>query len=202
MSGLISLQSLNLSGNSLIGTIPSDVCSKSLANNLYINGDAANCPNGVDTLLGVYLDGCYDNVLVDVDIYLNEFVAIVLGDVNGNCNDLNGKESEVCKYIKNQANHAIFNNGYPEDNSNLWDWLKERTILVRMYLNDGGDGWSTKTNWLGSGDHCTWQGVACSVDSIVTGPTLDNNQLTGPFPTDLTRLSDLQSLNLSANSKR
>ena len=32
------------------------------------------------------------------------------------------------------------------------------------------------------------------------GLTLDNNQLTGPFPTDLTSLSDIQSLNLSANS--
>ena len=67
--------------------------------------------------------------MVDVDIYLNEFAAIVLGYVNGNCNDLNGKESEVCEYIKNQANHAIFNNGYPEDNSNLWDWLKVRHIM-------------------------------------------------------------------------
>ena len=92
--------------------------------------------------------------MVDVDIYLNEFAAIVLGYVNGNCNDLNGKESEVCKYIKNQANHVIFDNGYPDDNSSLWDWLKERAILVRMYLNDGGDGWIMKTNWLGSGDQC------------------------------------------------
>ena len=34
----------------------------------------------------------------------------------------------------------------------VWDWLKECTILTRMYYNDGGDGWSTKTNWLGSED--------------------------------------------------
>ena len=33
----------------------------------------------------------------------------------------------------------------------------------------------------------------------MTGLTLDNNQLTGPFSTDLTSLSDIQSLNLSAN---
>ena len=74
--------------------------------------DAADCPNAIDTLLGVYSDLCCDNVLVDVDIYLNKFAAIVLGYVNGNCNDLNGKDSEVCEYITNQGTHAIFDNGY------------------------------------------------------------------------------------------
>ena len=77
---------------------------------------------------------------------------------------------------------------------------QERTILARMYLNDGGAAWSAKTGWLGNGDHCTWEGVACSITNSVTGLALANNQLAGPYPDDLTGLSDLQSLNLSANA--
>merc|ERR1719469_308292 len=107
--------------------------------------------------------------------------------------------------MNNKANHAIFVNGYPYDlndsgNDKTWDWLKERTILVRMYLNDNGITWTKKTGWNGSGDHCSWEGVGCSTDLKVEQLILDNNKLSGPFPSDLNNLGSLQSLSIIDNS--
>ena len=119
LGSLGSLQTLAASGNSLTGTIPNDMCSRPMS----ITGDAINCPNSFDGATGVYLAGCCDNVLVDVDIYLAEFAEAVLG--SSNCGSLGGTESDVCNYMSNKANHAVFNSGYPTSfNGDLWDWLK------------------------------------------------------------------------------
>ena len=118
-NSLTYLQSLNTSGNSLTGTIPSDVCARSMT----ITGDAPNCPNAFDGATGQYLAGCCDNVLVDVDLYLAEFTAEVLG--SSNCGSLSGTEADVCSYMSNKSNHAVFSGGYPTSfNGNVWEWLK------------------------------------------------------------------------------
>ena len=54
------------------------------------------------------------NAMIDVDIYLNKFAAATLGDdVCGHHFD--GSEANVCTFMSNKANHAIFDNGYPTD---------------------------------------------------------------------------------------
>ena len=128
LMGLSNLQNLNLSGNSLGGLAPNDICSKSTSNNLYINGDGGNCPNDFDNTNGVYLAGCCDNVLIDVDIYLNEFADSEFGD--STCTNLGVAETSVCQYMNNKDNHAIFANGYPENTPGLWDWLKVSVIPI------------------------------------------------------------------------
>jgi len=196
LNDLNSLKILNLSGNELVGITPADLCDRSLVTDLHISADSDNCPHEFDSTTGIYQAGCCDNIVVDVDIYLNEFASAVLGDAN--CDNLGGAEVNVCDYMKNKANHAIFSNGYPTDFPGVWDWLKERTILVRMYLNDGGSSWALNSGWLGNGDHCTWEGVICSPDRV-TELALANNQMSGPFPSDLNGLSSLKILNLSGN---
>ena len=146
MNDLGSLQGLNLSGNELVGTVPTDICDRSLVSELHIYADSDNCPHDFDPTTGLYQAGCYDNFLVYVDIFLNEFTAAVLGDAN--CNNLASSEAAVCTFMSNKANHAIFDNRYPDNFPGVWDWLKECTILTRMYYNDGDDGWSARTNWL------------------------------------------------------
>ena len=125
------LQNVGLSSSSLTGTIPNDVCAKSTSNNLFINGDAANCPNDFDTSTGTYLAGCCDDILYDVDIYLNEFAAAVLGDAN--CANLGGTETTVCHFMTNKANHDIFASGFPEDFPGVWDWLKVSCDFFFVY---------------------------------------------------------------------
>ena len=125
LMSLGSLSSLSTAANSLSGTIPSDVCTKSTSDSLFVYGDAFNCPNDFDSSTGQYLAGCCDSVLIDVDIYLNEFATTVLGD--SNCANLAGTESTVCDYMSNKANHDIFASGYPSSfGGDVWAWLKVR----------------------------------------------------------------------------
>ena len=128
-NSLDSLKALYLSDNALVGMLPNNLCARSLETSLHIYADVDNCPNGFDSSTGEYHSGCCDNILIDVDIYLNEFAAAVLGDAN--CANLGGTESDVCDYMTNKANHDIFASGYPEDFPGVWDWLKVRIFIMK-----------------------------------------------------------------------
>ena len=117
------LEVFNTTGNSLVGIIPDEICAMS-DSDLYINADAANCPNDFDGSVGQYLEGCCDEILINVDIYLSYFAFYVLGD--DNCANLGGTETSVCEYMINKDNHDIFVDGYPLDFPDVWSWLKVR----------------------------------------------------------------------------
>ena len=116
---LESIQMLNLTANSLVGAFPDELCSRAISGEMHIDGDAANCPNGFDGSLGQYVSGCCQDILTNVDIYLSYFASFVLEAAV--CNNLASSEAAVCNYISNKANHAIFDNRYPEDFPGVWD---------------------------------------------------------------------------------
>jgi hypothetical protein len=89
---------------------------------MLIFGDGRNCPNNFNAATGEYLAGYCDNILIDVDIYLEEFAISEFG--NANCNSLGGTETPVCNYMVEKTNHAVFGNGYPSEFGGLWEWLK------------------------------------------------------------------------------
>jgi len=200
LGDLESLVTLNVHYNSLNGFMPSDICAHSQStSNMKINGDAENCPNDFEAETGEYLAGCCDNILIDVDIYLKHFTENVLGDAN--CNNLSGSETEICKYMSDKSNHAIFSNGFPYDFSgDVWEYIKERAILARVYWNHGGSRWIDNNAWLSSDTHCNWSGVVCSETLVVTGINLEGNQMTGPFPTALNDLNSLNDLKIARNT--
>lgn len=119
---LLKLEVLNTTSNFLTGTIPVSLCSRSTAGTLYINSDATNCPNNFDTTTGEYLDGCCDNVLINMDIYLSYFALATFGD--DNCSNLIETERLTCEYMSDKNNHELFAYGYPEEVPGVWDWLK------------------------------------------------------------------------------
>ena len=67
-------------------------------------------------------------------------------------------------------------------------------------MSNDGENWISKGNWLGTIDHCSWAGVTCSASQKVKELTLQNNQLSGFFPSDLINLANLATLNFSLNS--
>jgi len=136
--------------------------------------------------------------LETVDLYLEDFVEGVFGDIN--CGTSVGHEYSVCDFMKNKDSHAIFSDGYYPDNFPYEDWLMERTVLVRIWLNNDGPNWTNQGNWMGTADHCTWAGVICSDDNLVTELNFQSNQLSGYFPPDLYDLSSLTVLNIAENS--
>ena len=80
----------------------------------------------------------------------------------------------------------------------------EREALVALYQSTNGNAWTDKTNWLGAaGTECTWYGVACDGDQAhVEHLALYANNLDGPVPSDLRKLTAVKSLQLSDNNLR
>lgn len=70
--------------------------------------------------------------------------------------------------------------------------------LVAIYQSTGGDGWTRRDGWLAHEDYCDWYGVTCT-DGVVTGLSLNGNNLTGTLPAEIGALAGLTKLNLTEN---
>jgi len=167
----------------------------------YSEEPYASYPHAADLvrILGTYL---YDNVAeqsLEVAVYLSEFVITEFGTEN--CASLPGVESSVCTFMKTKANHAVFYNGEYPDGFPFTPWLKDRTILARMFYNNcvGDCLANPPVGWMSVADHCDWSGVTCK-DWRVKTLNLSNSQLTGPYPNDLRSLGKMNFLDLSVNS--
>ncbi len=81
---------------------------------------------------------------------------------------------------------------------------EEREALVAFYQSTGGGHWTHHVGWLGPpGTECRWHGVQCSFDyrrpPTVSALNLHENNLVGPVPEALGRLTQLDSLLLYGN---
>ena len=75
---------------------------------------------------------------------------------------------------------------------------EERAALVALYNATDGPNWARSHNWLTNEPLSTWSDVITDDNGHVTRLLLANNRLSGPLP-DLSALSNLTTLNLSAN---
>ena len=91
-----------------------------------------------------------------------------------------------------------------------------------MYYGTGGEAWNDNADWLGNGDHCSWNGrIHCNTDGLVFVLILNSINLIGAVPDlnlpallrlalhynplvsvipDFSNLQALQELNLSGNA--
>ena len=123
LGGIERFHTLKVAGNSMTGDIPAEICSNSIEGIISLEGDTENCPNDFEYETGMYMAGCCDNVDIDLDIYIQHFAVGILGD--GDCENLEGVETDVCNFMTDKENHDLFANGYPEDfNGNVWQWMK------------------------------------------------------------------------------
>ena len=73
-------------------------------------------------------------------------------------------------------------------------------VLVELYNSTGGgSSWSNRSGWL-EDPVAQWHGIALTNQGRVRQIHLRRNGLSGPLPTDLGLLTDLESLTLSENS--
>ena len=68
-----------------------------------------------------------------------------------------------------------------------------------MYLETDDDNWESSRNWLSTSPIGEWYGVSVDGEGRVTGVELRANGLNGEIPEALTRLSNLEILDLSGN---
>lgn len=78
----------------------------------------------------------------------------------------------------------------------------ERALLEELYRSASGDFWLNNEGWMdGDESICDWYGIECESDNnpSVTSIDLESNNLRGSIPTEIYRLSSLQTLNLQGN---
>ena len=77
--------------------------------------------------------------------------------------------------------------------------VSERAVLMALHQFTGGPDWLKSRNWGSSRPLRYWHGVIVDDDGRVTELELGGNGLTGPIPSELVNLSNLERLNLENN---
>ena len=75
----------------------------------------------------------------------------------------------------------------------------DRAALAALYNATNGSSWLVDTNWLSNGPLGEWHGVSTDADGRVAELDLDGKQLSGPIPSALGNLDNLQALSLWGN---
>ena len=106
--------------------------------------------------------------------------------------DFNSVESLALDYVLTSG--IEFDTNVPEDRTRLIQMYALRTL---WWSSDNF--WVDQTGWEESTDECTWFGVFCDENSVVTEIDMIGNGLTGTIPADFPRLDSLTILSLSEN---
>ena len=75
----------------------------------------------------------------------------------------------------------------------------DRAALAALYNATNGSSWLVDTNWLSNGLLGEWHGVSTDADGRVAELDLDGKQLSGPIPSELGNLANLEFLSLRDN---
>ena len=75
----------------------------------------------------------------------------------------------------------------------------DRAALAALYNATNGSSWQDDTNWLSNGPLGEWHGVSTDADGRVAELDLDGKQLSGPIPSELGNLDNLEFLSLRDN---
>ena len=75
----------------------------------------------------------------------------------------------------------------------------DRAVLIEFYNATNGANWTNNTNWNSSEPLGAWHGVSTDANGRVTRLVLEANGLTGPIPSSLGSLTNLEQLWLFRN---
>ena len=75
----------------------------------------------------------------------------------------------------------------------------DRAALAALYNATNGSSWLVNTNWLSNGPLGEWHGVSTDADGRIAELDLDGKQLSGPIPSALGNLTNLERLSLWGN---
>jgi len=78
--------------------------------------------------------------------------------------------------------------------------LVQGYYLSYLYYETGGDQWVNSSGWATNSSFCSWHGVICNQDKVVTSITLSSNKLSGNIPTQISKLVGLENLQLGNNN--
>lgn len=214
-AGLVYLKELYLDSNSLSGTIPASLLSRSKhTTSTIIIGLASNLLEGTlpselsrfallnidvtdNKLSGIAPELCSMSDWMEKSV--KEFGCDALLCPTGQFNNY-GRQATVsspCQVCSDPIG-APFYGSIRCGGDQLT--LSEIQILEKFYYYTGGPNWVNQSNWLRDDvSICNWYGVECNAVGQVTSISLENNQLSGTPHSSIFALPSLQRLDLRYN---
>ena len=224
LGGLPTLRILTLPGNNLTGRIPADL--GKLSNLVWLVLGSNNLTGPIPAELGMLsnlqlidLDG--NNLSGRVPAELGQLS--MLGSLILNDNNLTGPLPSSLTNLQQLQRLHIHNNAglcAPPDEA-FQAWLAtvlefrgdtcgaapepeqdpaDRAALMALYEATNGKNWTNSTNWGTDERFANWHGVTTDYTGRVVSLFLDGNNLTGPIPPELGRLSNLRVLHIYSNN--
>jgi len=212
-SGSPKLAYLNLSGNSLSGSLPSNFMENSerLGKEIYVDLSSNKIQGQIPSTWEMfgYLNINLANNMID---HIHSNLCTMKGWQNGALGALDGCDPILCKAGSFNANgRATTGNGcVPCPSAQFYGTTKCDDlgddeiwwILETFYASTNGESWSGGKGWLQSPDPCdgTWTGIKCDNDKVnILEIDLAESGLTGTPDDMIFNLPRLQTLNLSYN---
>ncbi|MBO1348618.1 MAG: putative Ig domain-containing protein [Hormoscilla sp. GUM202] len=215
LGDLGNLQDLDVGNNDLTGTIPesiadlsADKVDKVLENPPYLKSEI----DDVDAIWGqnfsLYVSGNFGDINNNITSYRADGLPNGL-NIDFTSGKIGGTPTESGKFpVTVTVSDSAGGHVTDEFNITVWAILDadDYAALKALYESTNGDNWENKTGWDFSSptppsayEVSEWHGVTV-VGSRVTEISLNNNDLSGPLPSELGDLSNLQILELYDNS--
>jgi len=75
----------------------------------------------------------------------------------------------------------------------------QRYTAATLFISTQGKNWKNNDGWMGRLNVCTWFGVGCDENGLVTSLSLSDNNLVGAIPADLKTLGNLHTIEMHKN---
>ena len=190
LSSLVNLEDLVLSHNRLTGNLPPDLSRLAKLKRLGLSSN----------LLTGGLPAQYGQLenLTHLQLYGN---AELTGSLPQELTVLSLEElllegTKLCAPM--DTGFQLWLEGIPTKSVTYCSRLERVALEVLHFATDGPD-WTVSTNWLSGSPLGNWYGITTGTDGLVTGINLDNNNLSGPLPSEIAILANLKILNLKNN---
>ena len=187
------LRNLNLGNNRLTGDIPTEIgrLRNLLTLDLGNNRLTGNIPNEIGQLQKLTFLILGDNLGLTGPL---PEALTTLADLE----TLYLHNTQICTPHKSQyvawLEGISYRSGGPHCPS------PQRDALIALYDQTDGPNWTNSTNWQSLEPLDRWYGITVDVEGQVTGLVLENNNMTGAVPSQLSDLSHLKTLDLSFNA--